>query len=494
MSSDEQKEFTGWKAIFWPIHSYELKKFLPMAIMMMGILYNYSILRGIKDTLVVNNLGAEMIPTLKLYFVLPSAVLSMLFYSKLVNVLSRDGVFYTIVGIFIIYFSTIGCIFQFSDPELFHTKFHSDSAALQNVLDAIGSWIYSSFYVMAELWGSIMIGLMFWKFANDVTSIKESKRFYSMFGFVANGALIFSGMVLKTSNSTSAGGKGWEALPSIVSTVVIAGIIITAIYWWLNNRVLTDPRFFNRDEIKPKKKKEKLSLTESFKYIFSSKYLGFIALLIIGYGISINLVEVMWKKQVFIMCEGNKDMFSHFMGGLQIWTGIFTILCMIVGANVLRRCSWRTGALVTPVMIFITGLIFFGFIIFKDKLDECLMPLGIASVVVTAWIGLAQNVLSKGTKYSLFDPTKEMTYIPLDSELKSKGKAAVDVVGGRLGKSGGAFINWLLLTITGSSLVELAPAITVIFIAIMILWFISINGLNTQFLALTQGKTKEAAE
>lgn len=494
MNSDEQKEFTGWKAIFWPIHSYELKKFLPMAIMMMGILFNYSILRGIKDTLVVNNLGAEMIPTLKLYFVLPSAVLFMLFYSKLVNVMSRDGVFYTVVGIFIIYFGTIGCIFQFSDPELFHTKFHSDSAALQNVLDAIGSWIYSSFYVMAELWGSTMIGLMFWKFANDVTSIKESKRFYSMFGFVANGALIVSGLVLKSANSASAGGKGWEALPSIVSTVIISGIIIMAIYWWLNNRVLTDPRFFNRDEIKPKKKKEKLSLTESFKYIFSSKYLGFIALLIIGYGISINLVEVMWKKQVFIMCEGNKDMFSHFMGGLQIWTGIFTILCMIVGANVLRRCSWRTGAMVTPVMIFVTGLIFFGFIIFKDKLDECLMPLGVASVVVTSWIGLIQNVLSKGTKYSLFDPTKEMTYIPLDSELKSKGKAAVDVVGGRLGKSGGAFINWLLLTITGSSLVELAPAITVIFVVIMILWFMSVNGLNTQFLALTQEKKKEAAE
>ncbi len=485
--NSETKEFSGLRAVLWPIHSFELKKFLPMAIMMMGILFNYSILRGIKDTLVVNNLGAEMIPTLKLYFVLPSAVLFMLFYSKLVNALSRDNVFYTIVTIFIAYFGTVGAIFQFSDPELYHTKFTAFHPAVQSICDACGSWIYSSFYIMAELWGSTMISLMFWKFANDVTSVKESKRFYAMFGFVANGALIISGLVLKSAES-SGGGNGWEALPGIVSTVILSSLVIVGLYWWLNNRVLTDPRFFNKDEVKTKKKKEKLGVMDSFKYIFTSKYLGFIALLVIGYGISINLVEVMWKKQVLIMCGGNKDLFAHFMGGLQIWTGIFTILCMLVGANILRRCSWFVGAMITPFMILITGLVFFAFIIFKDSLDAYLMPIGVASVVVTSWVGLVQNVLSKGTKYSLFDPTKEMTYIPLDGELKSKGKAAVDVVGGRLGKSGGAFINWALLSSTGMSLVELAPAITVIFTIIMFVWFCSVKGLNTQFTALTRAK------
>ncbi|MBS0651224.1 MAG: AAA family ATPase, partial [Verrucomicrobia bacterium] len=42
--------FKGLRGIFWPIHRFELKKFLPMGIMMMCILFNYTILRDTKDT------------------------------------------------------------------------------------------------------------------------------------------------------------------------------------------------------------------------------------------------------------------------------------------------------------------------------------------------------------------------------------------------------------------------------------------------------------
>ena len=30
-------EFTGWRATLWPIHSYEMKKFAPLALIMFAV-------------------------------------------------------------------------------------------------------------------------------------------------------------------------------------------------------------------------------------------------------------------------------------------------------------------------------------------------------------------------------------------------------------------------------------------------------------------------
>jgi ATP:ADP antiporter, AAA family len=43
---------------------------------------------------------------------------------------------------------------------------------------------------------------------------------------------------------------------------------------------------------------------------------------------------------------------------------------------------------------------------------------GKATMLVAVIVGAIQSVLSKATKYALFDPTTQMAYIPLDEESK----------------------------------------------------------------------------
>jgi AAA family ATP:ADP antiporter len=101
-------------------------------------------------------------------------------------------------------------------------------------------------------------------------------------------------------------------------------------------------------------------------------------------------------------------------------------------------------------MIGVTGLAFFALTIFGNFFAPLTAMLGLTPLMMAVFVGAAQNILSKSSKYSLFDPCKEMAYIPLDRESKTKGKAAIDVIGNPLGKSGGALIQQILIFGVGS--------------------------------------------
>ena len=112
------------------------------------------------------------------------------------------------------------------------------------------------------------------------------------------------------------------------------------------------------------------------------------------------------------------------------------------------------------------------------------MNMGTNPVAVAVVLGAIIVVASKSTKYALFDLTKEMAYIPLDEEMKVKGKAVVDVVGGRLGKSGGAFVQVVLFSAVSSIIgtkatyYQIVPYVFGIFIVICTLWILSVKSLG----------------
>ena len=512
----DKPQFSKLRAFFWPIHSYELKKVIPMLLMFFFISFNYSIMRNMKDTLVVNangSPGAEIIPFLKFGLVIPFAILFMIVFSKLSNVLSREKLFYVSMSPFIIFF-TLFCFVLYPAEEYIHfPNLQFDPSTLPTFLSPIANmingfinifkiWSFSLFYAFAELFGSVVLSLLFWGFANATTKVSEAKRFYAQFGIGANIALIVAGYITrKFANITVAEGvKPFDVtLNYMTIAFLVAAFSIIVLYWWINKYVLTDPRFFDPTQVKKKKSKPKMGLGESFKFLASSKYLGLIATLVICYGIAINLIEVTWKEQVKTLMqqthgiEGARNGYLAFMGTYSQLMGATTIFMMLfVTSNLLRVFGWTFTALVTPVVLLITGAGFFSLIIFTDTFQPLIDSLGFTTLWVAVMFGTVQNIMSKASKYSMFDPTKEMTYIPLDEESKVKGKAAIDVVGSRLGKAGGSVIQLVLISTLGS-LGAATPHIAVCVFVILGLWSVSAKNLGGLFNAKTAEAEKEAA-
>ncbi len=503
-----QPEFGKIRAFLWPIHRDELKKFLPMGLIMFCILFIYTMLRDTKDTLVVtaDGGGAAMIPFLKVFVTLPVAVLFVVIYSKLSNVLSREKLFYSVVTSFLVFFGLFA-LWLYPNREALHPDvayiqgLKDASPNFQHLLSVAGLWLYSAFYVLSELWGTVMITLLFWQFANEVTRTREAKRFYGFFGLIANFSLIASGFTIKIMSdirdSYPPEVDAWGiSLNYMMGAVVVAGVAMMLIYRWMNANVLTDTKYYDAAESrgKSKGKKPKLSITESFRYVFSSKYLGLIAILVIGYGLCINLVELVWKSQLKLQYPNSND-YSAFMGQFSATTGVVTICLIMMFKGVVRRFGWFTGAIITPAILIISSLAFFAFVIFSETTSSWASVFGTTPLMLAVIFGAAQNISSKGTKYALFDPTTQMSYIPLDQELKVKGKAAVDVVGSRLGKAGGGLIaGGLLMATAASDILTVAPILAVFVTAMIVIWMYAVGGLSKLYNGLIAAQEPDVSK
>jgi AAA family ATP:ADP antiporter len=482
------------KQFLWPIQRGEHKKFMPMMLMIAFIIFNYTIVRNIKDALIVTEAGSETVTFLKFWIVVPSAFAFFFIYAKLSTILSKRALFYTIVTPFLVFFALFALVLYPSRHWL-HPVESAEwlssvlPAGLQGLVAIYKYWTYSLFYTLAELWGSAVLTFLFWNFANDVTKVSEAKRFYAHFYLLGNVANILAGYLTiyfsRLGQTVAAGVDPWQvSLNYLMTIVVAAGCIVLGTYAYLNRYVLTDP--IPTEDAPKKKSKPKMTMGESFKFLLHSKYLGLIAILVMAYGISINLVEVAWKNQLKLQFPLKND-YNAFMGSMTMTTGLATVLVILFGSSIIRKFGWKRGALATPVILGLTGILFFACMIFPDFFAPVAMFLGMTPLMLGVWFGFAQNVLSKSTKYALFDPTKEMAYIPLDDESKSKGKAAVDVVGARLGKSGGSLLQQVMFAFIGPITV-IAPYSAAIMVGIIVLWLAAVSALNKRFTALSGEK------
>ena len=500
----EESSFGPIRSILWPIHRSETKKVLSMLFLFFLLCISYSLLRNLKDTVILtaNSSGAAVLPFLKVYGMLPAVFIAAFIYTKLCSKFRREKVFYIVISSFLTYFLTfafvlypLGDLLHLSSLETFLTNYLP--AGFNGLIGMVCNWSYSLFYVLAELWSVMVLAVLFWGFANDVTSVQEAKRTYGILNIGSNIAPTLGGIVglIALSNvSLSAAEVPGDAFgQTLVKTILIIaclGSLAMATFYWIQKNVLTKPL---SEVTGGGKKKSRLSIRASIRYLLKSRYLCCIAMIVLGYNISINLTDILWKQQLKAHFSDPNEMLAH-MYWITIWIGVIATQGSLLFSFIVRRFGWTFVAVLTPLVMTAMAIGFFAFMFCGDALSSISLTLfGLTPTAMTVYFGSTQNCLSKSGKYSIFDSTKELAFLPLDPESRLRGKAAIDGLGSGVGKSGASFLYQGLIISTGSVLAA-TPFVAVILFVAFTSWIYSAFSLGKQFKQKTAEDTAVSVE
>lgn len=490
MSSHNPLEALSFRDILSVFRGQDGRKVIPMLLVLFFICFNYSMLRNLKDALSITAASAAVIPVLKVWGVLPFAILITLAFTRLSHRYTQEKVFYIITSGFLIFYAVFAfLIYPYREVLYLYDVagylYQWLPASFDGFISMILYWPLSSFYIVSELWSSMVMSVLFFGFANEITKVSQARLYYSALGIGSNIAAIIAGQLgvylsqTPYTPSLPYGSTGWEqGFITMLILVIVLGITLMAVFRWMNVYVLSTPEYDNLHKGSAIKLKKRLSIRESIRHLAGSKYLLCIAAIVVGYNLVINLVEVVWKEELKMLYPTPEDYYSY-LSHLTTVVGIVSTFTAVMMPKILKVLGWTWTALLTPIVMLVTSAGFFIFL-FTNDIGSSISVLGFSPLAIAVFFGGMQNCLSKAAKYSVFDTTKEIAFIPLEHETKLRGKAAIDGVGSRFGKSGGAVIHISLLMLL-SSIAASAPYVAVIILIAIGLWIIAVQTLGKEF-------------
>jgi ATP:ADP antiporter, AAA family len=150
---------------------------------------------------------------------------------------------------------------------------------------------------------------------------------------------------------------------------------------------------------------------------------------------------------------------------------------MFVSPVLFQRIGWRGVASASPTILLYGGVTFFlaalaNRMAFPGPVD--ILAVASANQVLVlqglAFGGALLYILNRGCKFSLFKPAEEMVYITLDQESRTKGKAAIDVVGAQTGKSVSSVLQQVLLLVSNGNFTLVLPVMMAFQVGILRSW------------------------
>jgi AAA family ATP:ADP antiporter len=453
------------------------------------------------------------------YVVFPASIAFLLAFTAVSSRCSRGRTFNIVVGAFLSFFVLFGVVL-FPLRDTLHPHAFADTlaaalpAGLAGGVACIRHWTYTLFYVAAELWGDVVLSLLFWGLANDTTRLHEAPILYPLFGIGANVAQTAAGLCLKALGAATALAAAGDAdaawalqLRALCAVTVGACVAIMGLHAWILRRAQAGGTARGAaasgatggsaaaaaapplDASAPAgQRRSAPSLRESLATVGASPQVRSLAACALASGVAQCLMEFAWKGHLRAL-HPTPTGYAAYMGDVATATGALTACMMLVSPVLFSHLGWRGAAGVLPRILLWGGAAFFGGAIWRAHAPAAL---GDTLLPFVVFAGAILFVFSRAAKYALFKPAEEMVYIRLSDDARTRGKAAVDVVANQAGKSGGSLFNQGLLLMCAGSLPAVLPLMLVAFLACVTRWMGAVSRLADTHLAPPAAAEAEA--
>lgn len=404
----------------------ESRKFTLLGITGFFVVGTYWLLRLLKQTIFLKVAFPESLgwaehqgllfqPTAK--FLSPFVVLAVvLIYSKLVDLVKKQQLFYIICSFYGLFFATLAGLILIKE-------WYGAAALGKSILGSVG-WVS---YFAIESFGSLVVAL-FWSFTNSITKTESAKRGFPLIVSLMQFGAIGGSVLLLFSKSI---GAMWPLI-ALASLFIFAVIAMIAYFM----RVMPASQLIgNEAAAATEKKKDGFfeGFTSGLTLLVTRPYLMGVLVVSTFYEVASQIMDFQLHKQA-VACPLFSDAiaFTRFEGMLGVGVNSLSFLVALLGTSyIIKRIGLRLSLLVYPAA-FIVALSLL-FLAFK------------AGCVGTTllWITFAAMMVVKGMSYAFNNPVKEIMYIPTSKDAKFKSKGWIDMFGGRFAKSGGARITSL---------------------------------------------------
>lgn len=472
-----------FKKLFLPLRREEWLVFGFMFFIVSLINVNFSILRSMRNALVVADTGgsAAYIPYFELFGTFPASILLTWALSRFMRIFSFRFIFSMAMGFFLAFFLVFAC-WVYPHREEIHALLERKLGMLFGLTRfkvIFTHWPDMVFYIMSELWKVALLSVIFWGFLNQKLSLEKAKRFYpplllgSSIGPILAGPITWLCTSRFTWNFFPLSEQRWQhSLYLLTLFMVLCGVLTLFLFRLLDKKFqLTEDSGQKLVETSSDTRNEPfskrlLSLSSSLRYLLQSPYLRALFLIVIAEYICYALGELIFLEMLKSKYPSPSD-YCQYMGTLSFWMGIITAFsALFLTPYLLQTCRWSRTAMITPVLMVVITFAFF-FMIFCGKAG--ILP-GSALLTIAVLFGSIHFCIGRAAKYTLFDAIKELAFIPLNQEGQMKGKLIIDGIGSRMGRGTSSLLSIVLFLIMGgpSESALFAGILAILFAAIMI--------------------------